>query len=104
MTSRAHDCCVTLASLSQPEERMKVADAMVTKSYEDGDVILRQGDPADYFYIVIEGQVVIRRRGDDPVSIACLLLFVLGSYVVLGEIVWKPGCLMQKYERRDSTI
>nr|CAB3265159.1 cAMP-dependent protein kinase type II regulatory subunit-like [Phallusia mammillata] len=57
---------VPLLSTLTPEERMKVADAMVTKNYEDGDVILRQGDPADYFYIVIEGEVVIRRRGDDP--------------------------------------
>lgn len=52
----------------QNEERMKVADAMTTKSYKDGDIILNQGDPADFFYIVIDGHVVIRRRGDNQVS------------------------------------
>lgn len=48
------------------EERMKVADAMVTKTYKNGEFILRQGDPADYFYMVAEGHVVIKRRGDNP--------------------------------------
>nr|XP_039250832.1 cAMP-dependent protein kinase type II regulatory subunit-like isoform X1 [Styela clava] len=55
-------CLTTLT----PEERMKVADAMVTKTYKDGEIILRQGDPADFFYIVAEGHVVIKRRGDNP--------------------------------------
>ena len=40
---------------------------MTTKFYKDGDVILRQGDPADYFYIVVDGHVIVKRRGDDPV-------------------------------------
>nr|XP_002128915.1 cAMP-dependent protein kinase type II regulatory subunit-like isoform X1 [Ciona intestinalis] len=57
---------VPLLSTLTVEERMKVADAMVTKNYEDEDCILKQGDPADYFYIVIDGQVVVKRRGDDP--------------------------------------
>ena len=45
-----------------------MADAMTTVSFKDNDVILKQGDPADYFYIVIQGQVMVKRRGDDPVS------------------------------------
>ena len=52
----------------QVEERSKVADAMTTANYDDSDVILRQGDSADNFYIVIEGHVIVKRRGDDPVS------------------------------------
>ena len=55
---------------------MKVADAMVTKSYDDGEMILKQGDPADYFYIVIDGKVTVKRRGDDQVF-GQLLLRVL---------------------------
>lgn len=54
-----------LSTLTQ-EERMKVADAMITKAYKDGDFILRQGDSADYFYMVSDGHVVIKRRGDNP--------------------------------------
>ena len=52
----------------QKEEKMKVADAMVTQVYNDSDCIIHQGDLAEYFYIVISGSVVVRRRGDDPVS------------------------------------
>ena len=44
---------------------------MITKTYDDGQVILRQGDPADYFYIVIKGSVAVRRRGDDVVCSLC---------------------------------
>ena len=47
---------------------MKVADAMTTKTYTDDECILRQGDAADYFYLVIRGTVVVKRRGDDEVS------------------------------------
>lgn len=47
---------------------MKVADCMITRQYENGDVIIKQGDDADYFYMVISGVVKIIRTGDDPVS------------------------------------
>ena len=45
------------------QEKMKVADSMVTKTYQDQDFILKQGDSADYFYIIVSGEVEIRRRG-----------------------------------------
>ena len=47
---------------------MKVADAMVARDYEDGECIIKQGDDAEYFYMVISGKVVVKRKGDDLVS------------------------------------
>jgi len=59
---------VPLLSTLTKEEKMKVADAMVTQVYNDSDCIIHQGDLAEYFYIVISGSVVVRRRGDDPAN------------------------------------
>ncbi|XP_019627344.1 PREDICTED: cAMP-dependent protein kinase type II regulatory subunit-like isoform X3 [Branchiostoma belcheri] len=48
-------------------ERMKVADALMTQSFEDGEVIIRQGDSADCMYFVEEGVVRIAMKNkDDP--------------------------------------
>ena len=34
---------------------MTVADALVEVSYNDGDVIIREGDEGDNFFIILEG-------------------------------------------------
>lgn len=31
-----------------------------------GDVVIREGDPGDYFYVVVEGSCVIEHRGGQP--------------------------------------
>jgi cAMP-dependent protein kinase regulator len=36
-------------------EKMAVVDALEPAKFEDGDVVMKQGDPGDYFYIIIEG-------------------------------------------------
>eukprot|EP00054_Salpingoeca_dolichothecata_P006245 m.37752 g.37752 ORF g.37752 m.37752 type:complete len:319 (+) comp16331_c0_seq2:25-981(+) len=50
-----------LENLSQ-EERGRLADALEPIPVEDGDVIVRQGDPADCFYLVVKGQVRVAIR------------------------------------------
>ncbi|XP_035675649.1 cAMP-dependent protein kinase type II regulatory subunit-like isoform X1 [Branchiostoma floridae] len=50
-------------------ERMKVADALMTQIFEDGEVIIRQGDSADCMYFVEDGVVRIamkNKNADDP--------------------------------------
>ncbi|XP_078595681.1 cAMP-dependent protein kinase type II regulatory subunit-like isoform X1 [Branchiostoma floridae x Branchiostoma japonicum] len=48
-------------------ERMKVADALMTQIFEDGEVIIRQGDSADCMYFVEDGVVRIAMKNkDDP--------------------------------------
>ncbi|KAA0197375.1 cAMP-dependent protein kinase type II-alpha regulatory subunit [Fasciolopsis buskii] len=43
-------------------ERMSIADALKTRIYEDGALILKQGDPGDEMYFVEDGEVVIKMK------------------------------------------
>ena len=49
-----------LASL-EPEERSKVADALVSRVYEDGEAVVRQGEMGDTFFFVEEGNAVVTK-------------------------------------------
>jgi len=49
-------------------ERLAIADALEPAFFKDGDVIMRQGDAADCFYIVVEGNVVVTRTDDKGAS------------------------------------
>merc|ERR1712048_211382 len=56
---------VEILSVLEEHEVTKVADAIETKEYADGQMIFSQGDAPDYFYIVVDGEVDITRKGDD---------------------------------------
>lgn len=49
-------------------ERMKVADALQSKVFEDGQLIIKQGDMADCMYFVEEGRVRIAIRPNPGVN------------------------------------
>ncbi|KAH9850018.1 camp-dependent protein kinase regulatory subunit [Lenzites betulinus] len=53
-----------LASL-EPEERSKVADALVSRVYEDGEAVVRQGEMGDTFFFVEEGNAVVTKTAAD---------------------------------------
>ena len=36
-------------------ERLTVADALEATSFEDGDDVVKQGEPGDDFYIIVDG-------------------------------------------------
>lgn len=59
---------VPLLQQLDPYERMNVADALVSRKYEDGQMIIRQGDQADVMYFVEDGEVRItaKKSEDDP--------------------------------------
>ncbi|CAH0481103.1 unnamed protein product [Peronospora belbahrii] len=72
-----------LESLSE-YERLTVADALKTKTFSDGEVIIAQGDDGDLFYIVEEGVAVCTKQlspADPPVRMG---LLTSGAY--FGEI------------------
>lgn len=48
-----------------PYERMTLADALVTRVYEDGEPIIEQGDRADGMYFVEEGRIRVTIRSSD---------------------------------------
>lgn len=57
---------VEILSVLKDDEITKVADAIETKDYKSGDLIISQGDKPDYFYIVVEGQCDVGKVGADP--------------------------------------
>jgi cAMP-dependent protein kinase regulator len=58
---------VTLLSSLEPEERSKIADALVSKVYMDGEAVVRQGEMGDTFFFVEEGEAIATKTqaGDD---------------------------------------
>ena len=40
-------------------ERLTIADALEAVNFKDGDVIMRQGEPGNEFFIIVEGKVVV---------------------------------------------
>lgn len=55
---------VPLLADMDPYERSKIADALKTASYNEGDVIIREGDEGDTFYLLLE--VSPSRRTGSP--------------------------------------
>lgn len=49
-------------------ERLSVADALEPCSYKDGEVVIKQGDAGNEFYIIIEGQCVVSKDGEGEVG------------------------------------
>ena len=41
----------------EPYERHKISDALESVTFKDGDVIIKQGDVGDNFYIIESGTV-----------------------------------------------
>ncbi|XP_054285552.1 cAMP-dependent protein kinase type I regulatory subunit isoform X1 [Macrosteles quadrilineatus] len=65
-------------------ERLTVADALEMVAYEDGNTIVRQGEPGDDFYIIVEGTALVLQRraeGEDPTEVGRL-----GQSDYFGEI------------------
>lgn len=59
---------VDLLSSLEPYERHKIADALDSIAYSDGDVIISQGDVGDAFYIVESGEAVVSQTDDNGVE------------------------------------
>ena len=46
---------VSILSNLDPWERLTVADALEGASYSDGEVVVRQGEHGDDFFIIVDG-------------------------------------------------
>ena len=42
-----------------PHQQRLLADCAMEKSFEAGEVIFREGDPANRFYLILEGKVIL---------------------------------------------
>lgn len=53
---------LTVAESLEKWERYTVADALEPCSFEDGETIVKQGEPGDDFYIIVEGRAVVMQQ------------------------------------------
>lgn len=74
---------VPLLCSLEPYERHKIADALESVTYEDGDVVIRQGDVGDNFYFIEQGEARVTVT-DDAGHIYELKSLSKGSY--FGEL------------------
>lgn len=61
---------VPLLTSLEPEERSKIADALVSKVYLDGEAVVKEGEMGDSFFFVEEGEAVVTKmkRADGEAS------------------------------------
>lgn len=52
---------VTLLSSLDAAERSKIADALVSSVYMDGDAVVRQGEMGDTFFFIEEGEAIVTK-------------------------------------------
>jgi len=55
---------VPLLSSLETEERSKIADALTSTVYQDGDHVVKQGEMGDTFFFIEEGEAVVRKKQD----------------------------------------
>lgn len=61
-----------------PYERSKIADALRSKTYNAGEVLIKQGDPGSEFFILEEGSAVALKDGKEVMQ--------YGTRDVFGEL------------------
>lgn len=54
----ANNLCILFIESLEKWERLTVADALEPVSFNDGETIVRQGEPGDDFYIIVEGKIL----------------------------------------------
>eukprot|EP01092_Planopodium_desertum_P013212 TRINITY_DN6303_c0_g1_i4.p1 TRINITY_DN6303_c0_g1~~TRINITY_DN6303_c0_g1_i4.p1 ORF type:complete len:388 (+),score=30.05 TRINITY_DN6303_c0_g1_i4:38-1201(+) len=59
---------VPILSQLNKYERLTVADALQEASFKEGEVIVRQGERGDIFYIILEGEVSVTQKQSDGVT------------------------------------
>ena len=56
-------------------ERLTVADALEATSFEHGDAVVKQGEPGDDFYIIVDGSATVtqfRAEGEESQEVGFL--------------------------------
>ena len=58
----SYSCIIKIIESLEKWERYTVADALEPCSFVDGETIVRQGEPGDDFYIIVEGRAVVMQQ------------------------------------------
>lgn len=75
---------VPLLSSLDAQDRSKIADALTSRVYSDGDAVVRQGEKGDVFFLVEEGQAVVTKRQEGEDEEAVVTTYKKGDY--FGEL------------------
>ncbi|EGC30584.1 cAMP-dependent protein kinase regulatory subunit [Dictyostelium purpureum] len=67
-------------------ERVSLADALEPCSFHDGEVIVRQGEPGDKFYIIVDGKVKVTQETTPGDPSTTQVVSELKSSDYFGEI------------------
>jgi CRP-like cAMP-binding protein len=68
----------------RPDQVRAISEAAEEVSLQAGDTVFRRGDPADYFFIVLEGQVALRLPPKKGMSV---LIDEVGRGAVFGSCI-----------------
>ncbi|KAL1934539.1 hypothetical protein VTP01DRAFT_6721 [Rhizomucor pusillus] len=74
---------VPLLKSLEPSERNKIADALESVYFEDGEKVIMEGDIGDRFYIIESGQAAVYKKADDGSE---QLVNSLGRAAYFGEL------------------
>ena len=56
---------VKILNSMDPYERSQIADALISEVYLKGDIIIKEGDIGDKFYIITEGEAAAYKKPDE---------------------------------------
>jgi CRP/FNR family transcriptional regulator len=71
-----------------PEDRKRLADVSLVKSYEKGDIVFSEGDPSDFLYTLVAGRVKVVKLVPSGKEV---ILEILGPGDPLGAVVAYEG-------------
>lgn len=75
---------VEILSEIEPYELSQVCDALNSRKYKAGDIIIKQGDPGDDFFIVEDGELFAKKVFEEGQEAKVVLDYSRGSY--FGEL------------------
>lgn len=65
-------------------ERHKISDCFIQKTYEDGDIVIKEGDSSDDFYLIISGKCIAKQYNKISQANEIVYEFKAGDY--FGEL------------------
>lgn len=75
---------VPILSALEPNEISKIADALEPVEFDEGDVIIEQGQPGDSFYIMVEGDAIVTKKDSEDGGAVEVMKLESGNY--FGEL------------------
>lgn len=71
-------------------ERLNIADALESSTFEDGDLIIKQGDEAQHMYFIIKGVVSVKMTNNEGAAVEVTTLEEGGHFGELALVTHQP--------------